>query len=155
MDDYNCMVYNWTYTFGERPFSEEEKRELDSHIGSSAEERSDNFRKVRNRDNNWLLDRQVQKTETFTGIEGINTQDHAIQESMGPLVDRTKEHVGNSDRAIVAARLLLLQAAKSVEKKSDFPGTGPSYYRIRAVEKVLANGVQWREALRDEIFTAA
>ena len=155
MDDNNCMVYNWTYTFGDRPFSEEERGELDKHIGSSLGERSTDFRKVRNRDNNWLIDRQVQKTETFTGIEGINTQDHAIQESMGPLVDRTKEHLGNSDKAIVAARLLLLQAAKSVEQRSDFPGTGPSYYRIRAVEKVLPNGMQWREALRDEIFTAA
>ena len=26
----------------------------------------------------------MQKTESFTGIDGINTQDRAIQESMGP-----------------------------------------------------------------------
>jgi len=33
--------------------------------------------------NNWLIDRQIQKTETFTGIEGINTQDRAVQEEHG------------------------------------------------------------------------
>ena len=36
----------------------------------------------------------MQKTETFSGIDGINVQDRAIQESMGPLCDRSQEHLG-------------------------------------------------------------
>jgi hypothetical protein len=40
---------------------------------------------VGNRDNGWLIDREAQKTDTFTGIDGINAQDVAIQESMEPL----------------------------------------------------------------------
>jgi len=37
--------------------------------------------------NDWMIDRQVQKNETFTGIDGINTQDRAVQEGMGPIVE--------------------------------------------------------------------
>ena len=151
MDDANCMVYNWTYTFGDSCLTPEEQKELDHHIGSGSEERTNDYRKTRNKENNWLIDRKVQKTETYTGIEGINTQDHAIQESMGPVVDRTEEHLGSTDKAIVAARLLLLQAARSIGKKIDPPGIGPSYYRLRAIEKVLPHDAQWRVAMKDEI----
>ncbi len=151
MDDANCMVYNWTYTFGDSGLTPEEQKELDHHIGSSSEERTNDYRKTRNKENNWLIDRQIQKTETYTGIEGINTQDHAIQESMGPVVDRTEEHLGSTDKAIVAARLLLLQAAKSVGKKIDPPGIGPSYYKLRAIEKILPHNSHWRTAMKDEI----
>jgi len=89
------------------------------------------FRKVRNKDNDWLIDRQVQKTETFTGIDGVNIQDHAVQESMGPVVDRTRENLVNSDAAVFAMRRLLIHGAKAVQEGGDPPGLKPSYYSIR------------------------
>ena len=49
----------------------------------------------------------MQKTESYTGIDGINVQDRAIQESMGRIVDRSKEHLGPADKAIIQARKLL------------------------------------------------
>ena len=70
---------------------------------------------------------------------------------MGAIVDRTEEHLGSTDKAIVAARLLLLQAAKAVERDVDPPGLGSSYYRLRAIEKVLPHDAQWRAAMKDEI----
>jgi LigXa C-terminal domain like len=45
---------------------------------------------VRNKDNNWLIDRQAQRTQNFTGIIGVNTQDRAVQELQGRIADRTK-----------------------------------------------------------------
>jgi phenylpropionate dioxygenase-like ring-hydroxylating dioxygenase large terminal subunit len=149
MDDENTMVYNIRYAFGEEPFKNIEERERGS--GRGADDQTADFRKKRNPANDWLIDRQVQKTETFTGIDGINTQDQAIQESMGPIVDRTQEHLGSVDKAIVAARLLLLRAVKTVEAGGDPPGVGPSYYLARAIERVLPNGVRWQEALKQEI----
>src|SRR5207247_8786356 len=92
------------------------------HIGSAPEELAADFRKLRNRDNDWLIDRQVQKTETYTGIEGITTQDHAIQESMGPILDRSRERLGSTDHAIGPARRLLLQAAQTVREGGDPAG---------------------------------
>jgi hypothetical protein len=38
----------------------------------------------RNRSNDYLLDREIQRTTTYTGIWGVNDQDRAIQESMAP-----------------------------------------------------------------------
>jgi phenylpropionate dioxygenase-like ring-hydroxylating dioxygenase large terminal subunit len=151
MDDENCMVYNWTYTFADQPLSEADSEQLGRHIGSAPEELTADFRKLRNKDNDWLIDRQVQKTETYTGIEGITTQDHAIQESMGPIVDRSRERLGSTDKAIVAARRLLIEAAKTVREGGDPPGLGASYYSIRAVERVLPDGVDCLEALKADV----
>jgi phthalate 4,5-dioxygenase len=145
------MVYNWTYTFADQPLSEADSEQLGRHIGSAPGELTADFRKLRNKDNDWLIDRQVQKTETYTGIEGITTQDHAIQESMGSIVDRSRERLGSTDKAIVAARRLLLDAAKTVREGGDPPGIGASYYSIRAVERVLPNGVDCLEALKEDV----
>lgn len=152
MDDENCMVYNWTYTFGEEPISQEERHHFDNHTLQEPDQRTADFTKVRNKDNLWLIDRRVQKTETFTGIQGFTLQDHAIQESMGPIIDRTEEHLGTSDKAVVAARLLLMKAVRSVQADVDPPGIQPTYHRIRAIEKVLPTGVSWKDSLRAEIF---
>jgi hypothetical protein len=46
---------------------------------------------------------------------------------------------------------LLLQAVRTVQEGGDPPGVNPSYYRIRAIERLIPNGVEWREALREEI----
>lgn len=86
-----------------------------------------------------------------TGIEGINTQDHAIQESMGPIVNRTQEHFGPSDKAIIAARRSLLQAVRTAQEGNEPPGLSASYYSIRAIEKVLPESVDWRQQLMNEI----
>lgn len=155
MDDENCMVYNWTYTFGDEPLTEKERLDFEHHTLQGPASMTADFRKVRNKDNRWLIDRQVQKSETYTGIEGFTLQDHAVQEAMGPIVDRTEEHLGTSDKAVVAARLLLIKAVQMVRAGSDPPAVKPTYYGIRAIEKVLPSGVQWRDALTDEMYPAA
>src|SRR5207245_1457627 len=100
----------------------------------------------------WRIDRQLQKTEIFSGIEGINTQDHAVQESMGRVVDRSREHLMYTDKAVVTARMLLMKAIGVVEKGDDPPGVGPSYYAARAIEDLVPPGTGWREALMDRIY---
>ena len=60
------------------------------------------------------LSRERQKTVNYTGIEGTNTQDFAVQESMGPIYDRTQEHLGSADTAIIQMRRLLLEAVHDV-----------------------------------------
>ena len=85
IDDGNCMVWNWMYSFGKEALTEEDRMERGHGNGPDHVEQHGEFRSLRNKRNNWLIDRQIQKTETFTGIEGINTQDRAVQESMGPV----------------------------------------------------------------------
>lgn len=149
MDDENCMVYNWAYSFDGPPLTEWEQLEKD--CGRGPGDVMPNFLNIRNKQNDWLIDRKVQKTEIFTGITGLNNQDQAAQEAMGPIVDRTKENLSASDMAIVSMRKILQQALSTVADGGDPPGLGDSYYKARAVDRVLPEGVNWLDALMDEI----
>jgi phenylpropionate dioxygenase-like ring-hydroxylating dioxygenase large terminal subunit len=111
-----------------------------------------NFRSVRNADNRYAIDRELQRTTTYTGIEGTNTQDRAIQESMGAIADRTLERLGTTDRAIINARRTLLKAVKTVQDGGEPPGVAPTYYKLRSVETVLPKGVNWFEAMKGWLF---
>jgi phthalate 4,5-dioxygenase len=145
IDDENCMVWNFYYSYGTEPVLD---RSADSGNGYGTHvDPKNNFRPIRNRSNGWLIDRKMQKTETFTGIDGINQQDRAVQESMGPIVDRTRENLGPADRAVVATRRLLLEAVDTVARGGDPRGTGPEYYEARAMEAVLSRDANWRSAL--------
>ena len=152
MDDENCMIYNFVYSFGDEPITEEEWLEMEQGYGRGPDDLLSDYSTKGNCGNDWLIDRQVQKTETFTGIDGINAQDVAVQESMGAIVDRTRENLARSDMAIVAARRMLLEASRTVADGGDPPGMGDSYYRVRAIEDIVPNGVQWRDVLMPEMY---
>ena len=110
------------------------------------------WRLTHNPANDWMIDRQVQKFETFTGIDGVNTQDRAVQEGMGPIVDRSQEHLGPADRAIIAARRLLLDAIKTVQTGGNPPGVDTSYYSARAIEKIFPRHNTWRQTVLPEMY---
>ena len=48
------------------------------------------FRLAQNKDNDYLIDREAQRTSSYTGIAGIHQQDQAVTESMGPIFDRRR-----------------------------------------------------------------
>jgi phenylpropionate dioxygenase-like ring-hydroxylating dioxygenase large terminal subunit len=153
IDDENCMVWNWYYALpDEAPLTEEDRLLRSSGNGPEDVDFANEFRSRRNRQNNYQIDRQAQKTETFTGITGINVQDRAVQESMGAIVDRSKEHLGPGDRAIIVARQQLIQAVKTHQEGGTPLGLAPSYYTIRAPERVLANDIDWHETLLPEMY---
>jgi nitrite reductase/ring-hydroxylating ferredoxin subunit len=152
IDDENCMVWNWVYSFGDEPLTDEDRRERGNGNGPDYVDQQ-TFRSFSNKRNGWRIDRKVQKTETFSGIEGINTQDRAVQESMGPIVDRSQEHLGPADKAVIGARKLLLQAVRTVQDGGDPPGVGTSYYQARAIEKIFPRTSTWRETVLPEMYT--
>jgi hypothetical protein len=120
-DDETCWA--WDVVFNEaRPLDPTEVEGLKEVRGyNSYDPRT--FRKYGNRDNLWLQDRQSMKTDSWSGIRGIFVQDNAVQEGMGPIVDRSKEHLGTADLAIIAARRLYLQSARDlVERGIEPPG---------------------------------
>ncbi|MGH7038382.1 MAG: Rieske 2Fe-2S domain-containing protein [Stellaceae bacterium] len=150
IDDETTMVYNWVYSPGEEPLSEDDRLERGLGNGPLHVDQT-TFRPIRNRANNYLLDREAQRTETWTGIDGINGQDRAIQESMGRIVDRSREHLGPADKAILQARRLLRQAIRTVEEGRAPAGTTASYYTLRAAEGVLPRAADWRSLLAPDI----
>jgi hypothetical protein len=65
----------------------------------------------KNKSNDYGFDPHEQEHDTFTGMGAdINVHDQWACESMGAIQDRTKEHLGQSDRAITAYRRLLRSA---------------------------------------------
>ena len=152
IDDHNCMVWNWHYSYGDHVL-EGDERVLDaSGNGPTHVDKSNQFRAYGNSGNGWLVDRDVQKTKTFTGIPGINAQDRAVQESMGNIVDRSREHLGPADRAIISARRILTNAVRAVERGETPAGANTSYYNVRASEKIFARDIPWREVLLPEMY---
>src|SRR5262249_19023081 len=99
-----------------------------------------------------LVDRGMQKTRTYTGITGINTQDFALQEGMGPIVDRSQEHLGTSDRAIVSMRRLMLEAVDAVQRGADPRGLDPRAHRgAPPYDGLVGPEADWRRAFAAEL----
>ena len=136
IDDVTTQVFNFSYSADpDIPLTEDFALKAEAEYGRGPDELLPDFRLKKNFANDFLIDREMQKTQSFTGIEGINTQDVAVQEGMGPIVDRTQEHLGSTDRAIITMRRQLLDAIRTVEKGGVPRGADPSTYRhLRAVD---------------------
>ncbi|MGH7302427.1 MAG: Rieske 2Fe-2S domain-containing protein, partial [Candidatus Rokuibacteriota bacterium] len=108
------------------------------------------FRLAQNKDNDYLIDRAAQKTESFTGIAGIHQQDQAVTEGMGPIYDRTQEHLGSSDAMVIRTRRRVLNAARALRDKVTAPPgvDDPTVYRHRSGGVILPRDADWLEATR-------
>ena len=71
---------------------------------------------LRNKANDYRIDRQLQKTKSYTGIKGVSEQDAAVQDSQGPIADRTREHLGPTDLGIMHFRKLVMEAARALQQ---------------------------------------
>jgi phthalate 4,5-dioxygenase len=97
---------------------------------------------LRVRANNYLIDRDEQRTLSFTGIGGIGEQDFAVQEGMGVIVDRRRERLGVSDGGIMQMRRRLLKAADDLEEGVEpREASHGSVYRVHAGDTMLAADV--------------
>src|SRR4030095_4495392 len=96
------------------PCTKAERAKFDGGFTVHAEVDGD-YMPLRNLRNDYLIDRKAQKHATFTGIEGVSEQDAAIQDSMGPIQDRTREHLGPTDIGVVEFRKLMMGAARALQ----------------------------------------
>jgi hypothetical protein len=71
---------------------------------------------LEHRANRYGLDRDMQRRVNYSGIQGIETQDRAMTEGMGYVCDRTQEHLGTSDLAVIAMRRVLERRAQELQK---------------------------------------
>jgi phenylpropionate dioxygenase-like ring-hydroxylating dioxygenase large terminal subunit len=97
----------------------------------------------------WNQDRQAMKDGHWSGIVGHGNayEDFVVQESMGPIVDRSKEFLGTCDVVIVRARRLLLDSLKRFQETGEVPfvGADVDFRRIRAVSYAYPKGQDWRD----------
>jgi hypothetical protein len=134
VDDETTLVFNTSYN-PEAPLTEADLKPLVSGLGPAPKLIPGTFMPALNARNAYGIDREIQRRRNFTGIEGINNQDRAIVESMGPICDRWNEHLGTSDIALIAMRRRMLDAARSLKAgsapKSAHDG---SLFRVRPLD---------------------
>src|SRR5690606_36449749 len=102
--------------------------------------------------NDYQIDREAQRTwKSYTGIRGVRQQDMAMTESMGPIMDRTNEHLGTSDSMIIKARRRWLDAARALRDEGIIPPgvDQPELYRQRSGEIILPRSVDWWDGTRE------
>jgi phenylpropionate dioxygenase-like ring-hydroxylating dioxygenase large terminal subunit len=125
------LTWVYCYTWNpDRPLTEAERAKF--RAGRSVHAEVDpRWVPIRNRDNDYLIDRLDQKLRTFTGIRGVSEQDAAIQDSQGVIADRTREHLGPTDAAIIQFRRMMLAGARDLRA-----GVEPAAARLGALYTV-------------------
>ena len=108
---------------------------------------------LRNKDNDWLIDRDLQRSYNYTGIKtGAPPQDMMAVISMGPIVDRTKEHLGTSDEAILAVRRYLIKMARALQQGEEpYAAYHGEVYRVRQADIVQAEDAPFFEEAEKHI----
>ncbi len=156
IDDMN--VQRWTFTWSlESPLPADmvEKWRAGSGLHSALQPGPDHI-PLRNSSNDYLVDREAQRTRTFTGITGTGEQDFSVQEGMGRITVRPNEHLGTTDVGIIKMRRRLLRDATALED-GDEPGSasdGGAYY-LRATDILLEPEASWMDDARvKELMTA-
>jgi phthalate 4,5-dioxygenase oxygenase subunit len=106
-----------------------------------------NWVKNANESNWYLQDRARMKAGDWTGIEGFTNQDMACQESMGPIVDRTQEHLGTSDIAIIRMRRRMLDAVRIFLNGEPLIGHDPSidWGKVKSEQLIMPRDKPWQE----------
>jgi phthalate 4,5-dioxygenase oxygenase subunit len=152
IDDENCWVYTFDY-HPVRALTDAEREAMQAGYGVHSENIPGTYRPVANKDNDYLMDREAQRRgETFSGVRGIAIQDGSLQESMGPIVDRTKERLVATDTGIIKARQRLRRAVIALrDQGTPPPGIEPEHQRIRSAAVVLPKDQTFIDSCREEL----
>ncbi|MDB5070528.1 MAG: MarR family transcriptional regulator [Candidatus Eremiobacteraeota bacterium] len=144
LDDVRTMFYGVFFSQDGAPVDEAAQR-AKHHVVPGVDLDANWFRKG-NTENWFLQDRELMKNGSYTGIKGFTNQDMACQESMGPVVDRTQEHLGTSDVAIIRMRRRMLEALRRFEAGEPLLGqdTPIPYERLRGDQQVIPIGEPWQ-----------
>ena len=152
IDDHNC----WAWSFDYHPVRALSKTERDAMVagkGIHVATIPGTYIPLANKSNNYLIDRNAQRSgSTYSGVDGIGMQDASLQESMGPICDRTRENLSSTDNGIVMARMRLMKAAKALADKGEVPpGVDPAHHRVRSAAVVLPPDQHFKEAAKDAL----
>jgi len=109
------------------------------------------FKKIANRSNDYLIDREKQKSgRSFTGIETFTVQDACVTEGMDRICDRTKENLGVSDAYVITFRRFLLKTLRDCQRGIDPPGvafepTNNNFSDINSIDESAPPDTRWQQ----------
>ena len=152
IDDENSWAFRSRWN-DNRPLTAEELVEYTRVGVSLAETHPGTFIPVEHRDNDYLIDRDKQRRTSMTGIKSISQQDRAVTETMGPIYDRTKEHLGTTDVGIIVLRRILTKAARDlqagIEPRQAQDG---GVYKARAPQLRALRSVSFDQLVEDYVL---
>ncbi len=156
IDDENCWAWSYDY-HPTRAITAAERRAMQDGKGVHCKLEPGTYRPSANKDNDYLMDRGAQKRgDSFSGIDGIAIQDGSLQESMGPIVDRTKENLVSTDNGIIMARHRLMRAARELaEKGVTPPGVNVAHQRVRSASVILPPDQPFKDAAKEALTVRA
>ncbi len=149
VDDKNMVGFTVTW-LPDRPLADNDISTIESWTGAYAEVDPKTFEPIASRANDYLLDREKQRTENFTGMRGIREQDIAVQEDQfgGPVTDRTKEHLGTSDAGVITLRRRLLHSVRNFQQGQEPPEPRKATaYRVRPLADIAYRNLSLDEML--------
>ncbi len=152
IDDENCWAWSFDY-HPTRALTEEERQAMIDGYGVHNKYVPGTFRPLQNKDNDYLMDREAQKRgESYSGIWGIAMQDASLQESMGPIVDRSKENLVSTDNGIIMARHRLRKACVALRDKGVMPpGRDIAHQMVRSAARVLPPDQPFKDAMKEDL----
>jgi hypothetical protein len=113
------------------------------------------YRRVDNASNDYNINRDLQRSGvSYTGIDGIQLQDQAVQESMGAITDHTFERLAPSDQMITHVRRRLIRAARAFKKTGKAPPAAANhrdYAGVRGGHFQAPKKADWLKTYRIEV----
>jgi phthalate 4,5-dioxygenase oxygenase subunit len=148
ISDESCWIYVYAW-HPDRPIPDEERARYAKGGYGQFAELGAGYVPLRNRSNDYLIDRDDQKQRSFTGVRGIAEQDAMAQDSQGLIVDRAREHLTATDAAIVRFRKLVLDGAKELRQgKEPAAAQLAASYRLRSGGAVAPSSLSFEEVMR-------
>jgi phthalate 4,5-dioxygenase oxygenase subunit len=148
-------TWNYVYVYStapEQPLTPDFAAAVFRLMGIDEASREAGYVLKRNAGNDYLIDRAMQKTTSFSGLTGMLVQDIALQEGMGPICDRSKEHLAYSDAVIIALRRVFFEGMDAVARGEAPRGVDPADYRaVRGTDEIIDRGAPWRDVLREKV----
>ena len=148
MDDEHISVFQYSVSTGE-PYTDEQRAQANvspenlTRVKYKFDDGAivDTWRPQRQLHNDFLIDREMQRTVNYTGIGSGREQDMAMTDTMGAIADRTKEHLGTSDTAIISGRRILLRMARELQEGIEpYAPSHPEVFAVRAIDVVSEQG---------------
>jgi len=154
ISDEACWIYTYAW-HPDRPLSAEERARFEKGGYGQFAELGSGYVPLRNRSNDYLIDREEQKHRSFTGVRGIAEQDALAQDSQGLIADRTRENLATTDVAVVRFRRLMLEAARALRegREPDAPRRAASY-RVRAGGALAPSKLSLEEVMQQRFGSA-
>jgi len=154
IDDEHCWSWSINY-HPDRAIAPEQLAAMKGGHGIHVRYVPGTFVPLANKSNDYLMDRAAQAAGmTYSGVAGIAMQDASLQESMGPVIDRSRENLCMTDNGIIFARRWLLRMAKANRDGKPLPALEPAAQRVRSCSIELDKRVKFQDGAKHGLFPA-